>query len=99
MMQVSLCNDGPITIILDTRSPDVTNGNPNQNQTQNRNQAKPGKTIANDPTSTLTPEERIEQGKEKAKASREKRIRAKLDWEAKKKLEAPENGEVKEGMA
>jgi hypothetical protein len=90
MMQVSLCNDGPITIILDTRTPEMANGNPNQIQNNPQN------TIANSAVSILTPEERIEQGKEKAKASREKRVKAKLDWEAKKKLQALDNGETKE---
>lgn len=90
MMQVSLCNDGPITIILDTRSPEMANGNPNPVQ---RN---PQSITANAAASVLTPEERIEQGKEKAKASREKRVKAKLDWEAKKRLQALENGGTKD---
>jgi len=93
MMQVSLCNDGPITIILDTRSPEMANGNANQNQTKQQN------ALANPAASVLTPEEQIEQGKERAKASREKRVKAKLDWEAKKRFEALKNGETKEESA
>lgn len=87
MMNVSLCNEGPVTILLDTKT------SPNSSsdfKSVSASSSRPGTPASG--TKGLTPEEMVERGKEKARLSRERRSRAKVEWEARKREEGASTG-------
>ena len=84
MMNVSLCNEGPVTILLDTKSPPNPSSQPNSSASSR---------VGTPALQELTAEEKNERGKEKARLSKERRSKAKIEWEAKKRQEGGDQGD------
>jgi hypothetical protein len=95
MMNVSLCNEGPVTILLDTKS---SSGSSNSNSTSNSSRngsastSKAPSRAGTPALQGLTLEEKAEKGKEKARMTKERKSRAKAEWEAKKEGDGDQGG-------
>lgn len=84
MMNVSLCNEGPVTILLDTKSSSSFSTS-NSSRPVSASTSKAPSRAGTPALQELTLEEKAEKGKEKARMTKERKIRAKAEWEARKK--------------
>jgi hypothetical protein len=88
MMNVSLCNEGPVTILLDTKSSSgssTANSNSNSSRNGTASTSKASSRAGTPALQELALEEQAERGKEKARLTKERKSRAKAEWEARKK--------------
>ncbi|KAG7530734.1 hypothetical protein FFLO_04842 [Filobasidium floriforme] len=88
MMNVSLCNEGPVTILLDTKSSSgssTSNSNSNSSRNGSVSTSKAPSRVCTPAIQELSLKEKAERGKEKARMTKERKIRAKAEWEARKK--------------
>lgn len=84
MMNVSLCNEGPVTILLNTKSSSSSSIS-NSSRPVSASTSKAPSRAGTPALQELTLEEKAERGKEKARLTKERKSRAKAEWEARKK--------------
>lgn len=85
-MNVSLCNEGPVTILLDTKSSSSSStSNSNSSRPVSASTSKAPSRAGTPALQELTLEEKAERGKEKARLTKERKSRAKAEWEARQK--------------
>jgi hypothetical protein len=86
MMNVSLCNEGPVTILLDTKSSSSSStSNSNSSRPVSASTSKAPSRAGTPALQELTLEEKAERGTEQARLTKERKSRAKAEWEARKK--------------